>query len=142
MKNIRFIFFLSVLLISNATNAQEIPEAQIAFVNQFIAVVEAHDFEATLNCTDKTYRKEQLKFLEGRKEQFIDELFGGVDIFTEQYVNTRFVNITKIEVAEIVPQENGDFEYIFRIRIEHNDLLKSLLLRKTKNKFGFIGAMG
>lgn len=122
--------------------AQEISEEQKHFVNHFISVVEAHQLKATLKCTDKIYRKEQLRFLEGRKEQFVNELFGGMDLNTNSYVNTRFNDILKIEVAEIIPQEDGSFEYIFRIRDEKHDLLKSLLLRKTKNRFGFIGSMG
>ena len=142
MKNIQYLLLLFVISFTNLSKAQEVSDAQIAFVNKFIAAIEAHDMEATLNCTDKSYRKEQLKFLEGRKEQFINELFGGVDIITEEYVNTRFANITKIEVAEIIEQEDGYFEYIFRIRDVEHDLLKSLLLRKIKNKFGFIGSMG
>ena len=43
---------------------------------------------------------------------------------------------------EIIEQEDGYFEYIFRIRDGEHDLPKSLLLRKIKNKFGFIGSMG
>lgn len=142
MKNIRFLLFLGVLTFSNQSFAQEVSDAQIAFVNQFIASIESHDQKATLKFTDKNYRKEQLKFLEGRKEQFINELFGGVDMMTNEYINTRYANILKVEVAEIIPQGDGFFEYIFRIRDGEHDLLKSLLLKKTKNKFGFIGSMG
>ena len=97
---------------------------------------------AVLKMTDKAYRKEQVKFLGGRKEQFINELFGGVDILTEEYINIEFANILKIEIAEVIPLENGDAEYIFRIRDGKHDVLRSLLLKKTKNKYGFIGSMG
>ena len=142
MKNIQFLILSVVLTLTNVLNAQEVSDAQIAFVNKFITKVQAHDLKETLKCTDQAYRKEQLKFLEGRKEQFVNELFGGVDIFTGEYVNTRFVNILKIEVAEIIDHGDGYFEYIFRIRDGEHDLLKSLILRKTKNKFGFIGSMG
>jgi len=142
MKKIHFIAFLSFGMLLNMAFGQEISKEQIAFVNKFIAAVEAHDQDAVLSMTDKNYRKEQLKFLEGRKEQFINELFGGVDIMNEDYINTKFLDILKIEVAEIVPKENGNSEYVFLIRAGHHELLKSLLLKKSKNKFGFIGAMG
>jgi len=142
MKKIQSILFLSFLFVLHSANAQEISDAQIAFVNKFISSVEVHDQKATIKCTDKSYRKEQLKFLGGRKEQFINELFGGIDMLTDEYVNTRFANILKVEVAEIIPQSDESFEYIFRIRDGEHDFLTSLLLRKTKNKFGFIGAMG
>lgn len=142
MKKIILISFLFIGLLFNIVFSQEISVKQISFVNEFMSAVETHNMNAVLKMTDKTYRKEQLKFLEGRKEQFINELFGGVDLFTDKYVNTRFIEILKIEVAEIVPQEDGYFEYIFRIRDSEHDLMKSLLLKKTKNKFGFIGSMG
>lgn len=141
MKTLFFILFISGGL-SIDCFAQEISKKQIEFVNGFIAAVESHNMNAVIKMTDKEYRKEQLKFLEGRKEQFINELFGGVDLMTDKYVNTRFADILKIEVAEIIPQENGYFEYIFRIRDGEHDLTKSLLLKTTKNKFGFIGSMG
>ncbi len=142
MKNCRFLLIFVLALLSKGGFSQEIEQNQIAFVNKFIASIESHNLDATLKCTDKDYRKEQLKFLEGRKEQFIDELFGGVDMLTDKYVNTRFVNILKVEVAEIIPQEGGYFEYVFRIRDGEHDLIKSLLLKKSKNKYGFIGSMG
>ncbi|MEJ6583658.1 MAG: hypothetical protein QNL61_00685 [Crocinitomicaceae bacterium] len=142
MKNIRFVMSFALTLVSKGVFTQEISKEQIAFVNQFIAYIESNDQNATLKFTDKDYRKEQLKFLEVRKEQFINELFGGVDMMTNEYVNTLYANILKVEVAEIVQQGDGLFEYIFRIRDGEHDLLKSLLLKKTKNKFGFIGSMG
>lgn len=141
MKTLFFILFISGIF-SIGSFAQEITDKQIDFVNSFIAAVESHNMNTVIKMTDKEYRKVQLKFLEGRKEQFINELFGGVDLMTDKYVNTRFADILKIEVAEIIPQENGYFEYIFRIRDGEHDLTKSLLLRKTKNKFGFIGSVG
>ena len=142
MKNSRFLLIFVLALLSKGGFSQEIEQDQIAFVNKFIASIESHNLDATLKCTDMDYRKEQLKFLEGRKEQFIDELFGGVDMLTDKYVNTRFVNILRIEVAEIIPQESGYFAYVFRIRDGEHDLIKSLLLKKSKNKYGFIGSMG
>ena len=142
MKNIRLLFLLSLSLISKSALSQEISNEQIAFVNYFIVSIETHNQKATLKCTDKTYRKEQLKFLDGRKEQFINELFGGVDIMTNEYVNTRYDNILKVEVAEIIPQGEGFFEYVFRIRDGEHDLQKSLILSSMNGKFGFIGSMG
>ena len=142
MKNIRFLLFLGVLTFSNQSFAQEVSDVQIAFANKFKAAVESLDLNAVLKMTDKAYRKQQVKFLGGRKEQFINELFGGVDILTEEYINIEFANILKIEIAEVIPLENGDAEYIFRIRDGKHDVLRSLLLKKTKNKYGFIGSMG
>lgn len=141
MKTLFIILFIAGIFSVNSIG-QEISENQISFVNKFIDAVESHDMNVVLKMTDKQYRKEQLKFLEGRKEQFINELFGGYDLMNDNFVNTRFANILKIEVAEIIPQENGYFEYIFRIRDGEHDITCSLLLKNVKNKFGFIGAVG
>ena len=141
MRALIFILFISGIF-SISCFGQEISENQISFVNKFMKAVESHNMNVALKMTDKQYRKEQLKFLEGRREQFINELFGGVDLMTNKYVNTRFTDILKIEVAEIIHQENDYFEYIFRIRDGEHDITKSLLLKTIKNKFGFIGAVG
>ena len=133
-----------VLLVSwiQSSLAQEISEKQQAFVQKFIVAVESHSIPKVLKLTDETYRKEQLTFLKGRKEQFVDELFGGTDQGTNDWINVKFQEIQRIEVAEVSAMENGDFEYIFRIRDGEHDILNSLLLTKSKKKFGFVGATG
>lgn len=90
---------------------------------------------------DKAYRTAQLTLLDGNTEQFVNELFGGIDLFTEEFVGIQFENILRIEIAEIIDLENGSFEYIFRLRDGKVDFLSSLKLVGTK-KLGFVGAVG
>jgi len=91
---------------------------------------------------DKTYRKEQLAFVEGRKEQFLNELFGGQDIRTNEYINMKFNDIQHIEVKEVIPLKDGSYNYIFSIRDGQHLLLRSLLLNKDGRRYGFIGSVG
>ena len=90
---------------------------------------------------DKTYRKEQMAFLGGNEEQFVNELFGGTDILTDNWINIQFKNILKIEVAEVIALDDGSFTYVFRVRDSEHDLLTTLLLLKNK-KMGLEGAWG
>lgn len=101
----------------------------------------AHDEKGIIQHMDKGYRKEQIAFLDGNTEQFVDELFGGTDVLTGEYVNIKFKNILRIEVAEVVDRQDGSFEYIFRVRDGQADVMSSLLL-VTGKKMGFVGARG
>ena len=121
---------------------QTFTDKQLKFANSFVDAVSNHDSKAILKHLDKGYRKEQLKFLEGRTEQFINELFGGNDMDTDDYVNMKYKDITKIEIAEVIPLKEGGFTYIFRIRDGKHDILSSLYLSQKGKKFGFIGAVG
>jgi hypothetical protein len=130
-----FLFFFSI----QALHAQS--EAQHAFVRSFLESVAQHDSKAVIQHLDKAYRKAQIKFLNGNTTQFLDELLNGTDIGTGEWVNIRFADITRIEVAEVVEMEDGNYEYIFRVRTGTADILSGLLLHVGK-KFGFEGSRG
>ncbi len=134
------LFFIGVLFIF-ATHAQELEQAQIDFANAFVEVVTSHKRGRILKKIDKKYRKEQIKFLDGNKVQFIDELFGGSDLMTAKWININMLDIQKIEIAEVQKVDDG-YRYIFRIRDGKHDLLSSLLLMKQNGKFAFIGGSG
>lgn len=121
---------------------QSINEKQIKFANSFVDAVSNHDSKAILKHLDKNYRKEQMEFLGGRTEQFINELFGGNDMTTDDYVNMKYKDITKIEIAEVIPLKEGGYTYIFRIRDGKHDILSSLHLTQKGKKYGFVGAVG
>ncbi len=139
--------YVLALLLSIASNSiaqqQEITEKQIKFVNKFIEAVHDHNAKKVIKLMDKSYRTDQIAFLGGNKEQFVNELFGGVDQLAAEYtyINTKFLDIIKIEVAEVIPLDDGNFNYIFRIRDGQHDILKSLLL-VVKPKYGLVGASG
>lgn len=121
---------------------QDISDKQITFANGFINAVVNHNSKSIVKHLEKNYRKEQLKFLEGRTEQFINELFSGNDMISDEYVNIKYQEITKIEISEIILLKEGGYTYIFRIRDGKHDVLCSLHLAKNDKKYGFIGSVG
>ncbi|MDX2361665.1 MAG: hypothetical protein QNK23_12730 [Crocinitomicaceae bacterium] len=138
MKSLLIFIALAVTL---QCNAQEISPKQQKFIKGFVEAVKSHKVNKVLRFMDKTYKKEQLAFLGGNKEQFVNELFGGTDILTDQWVNIQLKNILKIEIAEVIALKDGSYTYIFRIWDSEHDILTSLLLLKNK-KMGIEGAWG
>lgn len=120
--------------------AQDVSDDQIKFVNQFKDAVMDHNLNKVYRFLDKDYRKEQRKFLGGDKEQLLNELFSGND--NELFLSIPIQEILKIEVAEVVKNEDGSYDYIFRIRDADHDILAYLLLVKKGKRFGFVGAVG
>lgn len=137
------LIFISILfLLPLASRAQEISDDQINFVNDFVAACKNHDYKKVYKHLDKSYRKEQRKFLKGNKTQLMDELFGGTGIDDDEFVVIPISEIIKIEVAEVMENEDGSFEYIFRVRDAKHDILAYLQLEKKGKRFGFVGAVG
>ncbi len=135
MKKHAFTFILIFQFIASFSYSQEISEKQQAHVANFITAVTNHDQQAIIKLMDKKYRKEQLAFLKGNKEQFVNELFGGSDVNNNDvYVQMKLTEITKIEVAEVIELKGGEgFTYIFRIRGNEKDVHISLGLKRTAN---------
>ncbi len=137
------LIFIGVLfLFPFGSNAQDISEDQIAFVNNFVAAAQEHNYKKVFKHLDKSYRKEQKKFLKGNKTQLMDELFGGTEIDGDKYIGIPISEIIKIEVAEVESMEDGSYTYIFRVRDANHDILASLTLVKKGKRFGFVGAVG
>lgn len=135
----RTLIFLLLLFASQQANAQT--DAHIKFANTFIEKVTAHDQKGVIKMMEKVYRTAQLTFLDGNTEQFLNELFGGTDILSEEYVTIKFEDILRIEVAEVVDLGDGSYDYIFRVRDGKRDILSNLKL-VGKKKLGFVGAVG
>ena len=140
MKRFTILFIFIGLALS--VSAQEIDMKQINFVNKFYKAVVAHQHSKVIKCTDKGYRSEQLAFLGGNKEQFVNELFGGFDIHTNEYINLKLNEIENIEIQDVFDRGNGDWEYVFHIKAGDHLVEKTLMLRKTGKKYGFVGSMG
>lgn len=123
---------------------QEITEKQKKFANSFIEAVGQNNSKKVIKMMDKAYRKEQLKNLNGNKEQFVNELFGGEDLKDNSvYVNMKLNEITRIEIAEVIPLKgSNEFNYIFRVRNGRFDILSTLLMKKKGRKYGFVGSFG
>ena len=124
------------------SSAQEIDMKRIDFVKKFHKAVVAHKQSKVIKLTDKGYRKEQIKFLNGNKEQFVDELFGGIDIHTEEYINVKLSEIENIEIQDVFDRGNGDWEYVFHVKAGEWLIKRSLFLHQRGKKYGFIGSQG
>ncbi|MFT6922275.1 MAG: hypothetical protein ACJA1C_001277 [Crocinitomicaceae bacterium] len=144
MKTRSLIIALSFIAISITGFAQEISNKQIAFANKFVTAVADHSEKKTMKYLDKTYRKAQLAFLEGNKDQLVNELFGGQDLSDkDKYLNFKISEITQIEIIEVISLKGtSDCTYIFKLKRGDQEILASLLLKVNGKKFGFEGAMG
>ncbi|PHR31184.1 MAG: hypothetical protein COA38_08415, partial [Fluviicola sp.] len=117
---LEFMKRFAVLLIFSGlgfwSSAQEIDMKRIDFVNKFNNAVVAHKQGKVIKLTDKGYRSGQIKFLDGNEKQYVNELFGGIDIHTEEYINLKLTDIENIEVQDVFNRGNGDWEYVFHIK--------------------------
>lgn len=138
----RFTILLIFASLGFWSSAQGIDMKRIDFVKQFYIAVVAHKQSKVIKLMDKGYRKEQIKFLGGNKEQFVNELFGGIDIHTEQYVNLKLTDIENIEIQDVFDRGNGEWEYIFHIKAGELLIKRSLWLNQSGKKYGFIGTSG
>jgi len=143
MKNIILILLLFFAFTFKG-NAQEIkiPKEHTKIVQTFLTGVNEHSIAKVMKAMDKNYRKEQLKFLKGNKEQFVNELFGGEDLNTHKYVNQIFKKIQTFELYSIIIDKQGNYKYIFRSQDGQSDILITLYLSKKGKKYGFEGARG
>lgn len=138
----RTIVTLIFSLFSIWGSAQEIDMKRIDFTKNFFLAIIAHDESKVLKMTDKSYRKEQLAFLDGNKTQFVNELFGGVELNTNDYVNVVFTEIDSFEIQDTFDRGENEWEYVFHIWVGDQVIVRSLMLRKTGKKYGFIGSQG
>ena len=114
MKRCTVLFLFSFLVFG--AWCQEIDAKQIDFINQFSEAVSSHNQSKVIKCTDKDYRNEQIDFLGGNKKQFVDELFGGFDIQSGEYINLQLEEIELIHVIEAVGLGDGRWEYTFHVK--------------------------
>ncbi len=139
MKYLALILFIFFGL---GTQAQEIDTKAIDFVNKFYTAVVNHQEKKVIKCMDKGYRKEQIAFLDGNKEQFVNELFGGSDISTGKWINLKLDEIDNIEIQDVFERGENEWEYIFHVKSGETVIEVPLTLRKSGKKFGFVGAVG
>lgn len=140
------LFFL--LLITSLSQAQ--PEKErLAFIGSFTEAVSAHDGDRVIAHLTESYVNAQLKeFLNNNKDQFLDELFGGMIEGTEEWINLDFHAIDSIEFVELKETGNSTWEVTFMIKSGSVVVLSELTLfalkkkKKSKLKYGFEGAVG
>jgi hypothetical protein len=138
----QLIVLLALLGLSFTSSAQEIDQKRIDFVNKFYLAVIHHKQKKVIKMMDKDYRKEQLAFLEGNKEQFVDELFSGVDQESQKFVNSELKNVDAMEIQDVKETGAGAWEYTFLVVAGPYKMEIVLLLKKSGRKYGFVGAVG
>lgn len=133
--------FILCLFSGTFLYAQNIPDQHLKIVNKLINSVENHKKNGVFKVLDKSYKNEQLKFLKGNKEQFLNELFSGEDIVTKDYQTPKFDEIVSIEVSSIIALKEGGYTYIFKVSTKNYTIYSTLLLTEEK-KAGFVGSVG
>lgn len=137
------IFLPAFFVKSQDENAVDyVPEGFYQFVNDFVFAVKAHDYDEAYNHLEKSYRKEQEKFL-GSRKQLVDEMFGGFNELGD-WMNTELNSIIEIWMMEYERLENDSYVLYFEVELERYILTVELNLQtgKKKKKWGFVGAMG
>lgn len=122
--------------------AQEIDMKRIDFVNSFYKAVASHNQKKVIKHLDKNYRTEQLAFLKGNKEQFVNELFGGTDINSNEWVNLKLNEIDNIEIQDVFDRGENEWEYVFHVTSGEKVLKVPLTLKQSGKKLGFVSAVG
>lgn len=140
MKKIILLFCICMLS-STTSFSQNIPQEHTKVVNTLLSSVMEHNSKGILKALDKAYKKEQLAFLKGNKEQFLNELFGGEDLETGDYQNPKLNDITSIEIINVIKLKEGGYTYIFKVSTVSYSIYSTLYLSVDK-KLGFIGAIG
>jgi hypothetical protein len=144
----KYLMFLLGLVISLTVHAQKInstdPEV---FTASFVNAVLTHDQELTMKHMDKRYAEEQYKaFLGKNKTQFLDELFSGTTLNSEEWVPTKFLEIQSITVLSIDPNGLEGWKVLFLVKSSKTETKCTLWIRKTgkgkRTKLGFEGAYG
>jgi hypothetical protein len=144
----KYLIFLIGLVITLTDYAQKInstnPEL---FTASFIKAVLAHDQELTIKHMDKRYTEEQYKvFLGKNKNQFLDELFSGTTVNSEEWIPTKFLEIQSITALSIEPNGLEGWKVLFLVKSAKTETKCTLWIRKTgkgkRTKLGFEGAYG
>lgn len=140
--HIVYILFSVILFGSNA-QAQKPTAGETEHVNKFIEAVNSHNQNGVFKLLDKKYRKEQLKFLGGNKEQLVNELFGGSELNSDVYINVKLAEIESIEINSAIVLKGGEgTTWMFTLKTKEKEVICTILMVKSGKKFGFVGAMG
>ena len=144
MKTKSILFTVSFLLLSLVSHSQNLRMEHSDVVSKLLTSVTDHNEKGILNSLDADYKKEQLEFLEGNKEQLVNELFSGQDISdSDKYLNFKISDITRIELMDVIELKgNAGFTYIFKVWSGDKAILSTLKLKANGKKFGFEGGRG
>ncbi len=143
---IRFLVIF-IVLTGNTLFAQEHTEQdRMDFIIEFTEAVNDHDSKKVIKMMNKTYRKNQIRFLKGNKEQFLNELFSGYK--NGEFYNVKFDEIYECLFSELSEDQDGNTICYFILTEQEFDgeeaeeIYVDLLLIFKKRKWGFVGASG
>lgn len=139
MRSFLFVF----MMLCQPLIAQDIDQDGQEFLASFTDAVKSHDSKSVLKHVDKKYLKGQIKFLNGNKEQFLNELLAGQNE-VGKFMTPDFeaiIDILLVDMQEI-EGEIPTYEVGFEVDIPDYILYSTLLLVKKKKKYVLIGAVG
>lgn len=138
--------FLSFTTNSNAIKSGTPKEAKVT-VKAFEKAVKSHDQQGIMTLMDPEYVKEQHdEFLEGRTEQFIDELFCGMVVNSDKQFKCMPLNsIKKIKLSSI-DMEANPANVSFHVTSDEFEIIMEIGMTSIqvdgKTVYRFYGAMG
>ena len=118
----------------------------MAFIIDFTEAVNDHNSAKVIKMMNKKYRKDQIRFLKGNKEQFLNELFSGYK--NGVFYNVKFDDIYECLFSELSEDQDGNTTCYFILTEQEYDgeeaeeIYVDLLLIFEKGKWGFVGASG
>lgn len=139
MKFLTFLF----LFCCNLAFTQMLDDEGQNFIHSFENAVRSHDSKSVMKHLDKKYRKQQVRFLKGNKEQFINELFAGKNE-AGSFMTPDFESIYSISLVDVkeIEGEIPTYEVGFEVDIPDYMLYSTLILVRKKKKYALIGAVG
>jgi hypothetical protein len=142
----RIVLIFTVLICFSVQAQEPTEEGRLDFIIEFTEAVNDHKSRKVIKMMNKAYRKDQIQFLDGNKEQFVNELFSGYK--NDQFYNTKFDHIYECLFSEIVENNDGTATcyFILTEQVNNNERAEEiyidLLLVFEKGKWGFVGASG
>jgi hypothetical protein len=111
-----FLFSCATTKINTAGAKYKIPKDLDLYLSEFENTVKTHNQSQVLNFMDPDYIREQLDdFLDGRKEQFLNEFFCGMQTNDHGFYCPEFDDITKFEFESIEKTDDGMYRVVYLI---------------------------
>lgn len=152
MKKLPFLYLILTILFTSSVSIisakSKLPKEAKTTIKTFQKSVKAHDQSGIMSTLESNYVKEQHDgFLEGRTEQFINELLCGTDLQSDKFQCAKLDDILSIKLATYdimddkiyvrytvtTSDKKIDIElYLFPTKYENTD----------KTTYKFIGAIG
>lgn len=155
MKTIKIIFpFLFISIISACSQVKYLDDTSKSdktemkvYLKEMKAAILSHDKSELMKIMDADYVKEQHdQFLEGRTEQFLNEVFCGNDINDESFHCIRYESIESVKIKMVEQVQPLVYKLLLEVKDDENEVECQLLISKksldSQTIFGIVGAVG